>query len=308
MRGILLGTLAGLVLGTLGTLGYTHYVGAGKQLEQVQAQLATTADSLAKTSDETQQLKSETASQTAQIQQLTATNADLKRQITDLKNSPPSPATPPPNPMANMMKAGLALRNQQRLLLLESRLHLTPEQITAVQAAMDEENKRMEEMTARMFQGGKIDPNAFKNMQGANSVDKTLSDLLSPDQKTAYDQMKTDEKNSQLETAATNEMNQLAPLLQLSDSQKDQVYSALYQQHVDSQDPTWIKNNMAGSTNPATILENQAKAKEDALAKVLTPQQLAIYHQQAQSQLDMQKAMVQKFEAPATATPATTGQ
>ena len=51
------------------------------------------------------------------------------------------------------------------------------------------------------------------------------------------------------------------------------------------------------------MLDARAKAKEDALAKILTPEQLATYHQQAQSQLDVQKAMMQKF-MPATATAA----
>jgi tRNA A37 threonylcarbamoyladenosine modification protein TsaB len=95
-------------------------------------------------------------------------------------------------------------------------------------------------------------------------------------------------------------MNQLAPLLQLTDSQKDQVYNALYQVQTNSQDPNWIKNNPVNRSDPTAFLDAQAKAKEDALSKILTPDQLATYHQQAQSQLDTQKAMVQKL-SPATA-------
>ena len=47
--------------------------------------------------------------------------------------------------------------------------------------------------------------------------------------------------------------------------------------------------------NPIAFLDAQAKAKEDALAKILTPDQLATYHQQAQAQLDMQKSMMQNY-------------
>ncbi len=112
--------------------------------------------------------------------------------------------------------------------------------------------------------------------------------------------MKADEKANSEEMVASVEMNQMASSLQLTDSQKDQVGTALYQSQLDTQDPTWIKNNVGNSaTNPLAIMEAQAKAKEDALSKILTPDQLAIYHQQAQSQLDLQKSMIQKFMPPA---------
>jgi hypothetical protein len=49
-------------------------------------------------------------------------------------------------------------------------------------------------------------------------------------------------------------------------------------------------------------LDAQEKAKEDALASILTPDQMTAYKQQQQSQLDMQKAMMKKF-MPAAPTP-----
>lgn len=160
-------------------------------------------------------------------------------------------------------------------------------------------------MASKMFSGGKIDHQAMADLKNLKTIDQTLNDILTPEQKTAYQQMQTDQKNSAAETMASVEMNQVAPLLQLSDSQKDQVYNALAQAQVDSQDPTWVKNNVSNSSDPTALLEAQAKAKEDALSKILTPDQLATYHQQAQSQLDMQKAMMQKFSPPTAAgTPA----
>jgi hypothetical protein len=98
-------------------------------------------------------------------------------------------------------------------------------------------------------------------------------------------------------------MNQVAPLLQLSETQKDQVESALYQVQLDSQDPTWIQKNVGNvGANPAAILDAQEKAKEDALATILTPDQMSAFKQQAQAQLSLQRAMMQKF-MPAAGTP-----
>ena len=293
MRSLLL-SFSCLVIGALGALGYSHYFGEGKQLADLQDEL-----SAAKTNS--QQAKSQTVAMSAQIQQLTSTKEDLKKQLNDLKGASPDTVAPPAsNPMAGMdgmMKAGMAQHYEEQLLLLKSRLHLTPEQEALVKAAMDEESKRGEEMAAKMLYGGKIDPQAMADLKNIKTVDQTLDSILNPDQKTAYQQLQTDQKNSNAEMGATVEMNQLAPLLQLNDSQKDQVYSALAQAQLDMQDPNWIKAN-ANTGDPAAIMDAQAKAKEDALAKILTPDQLATYHQQAQSQLDMQKAMMQKLMPP----------
>ena len=295
MRNLLLGLVVGLALGGSGVFAYTHFLGEGQQLVQAQSQIASTKASLTQATQDSQQLKDENTSLSSQVQQLTTRNDQLKHQIEQSPASDAataSPATPAATPMAGIMKAAIAQQNQQKLLLLESRLHLTPEQDAAVKAAMDEESKRTEEMTAKMFAGGKVDP---QSLTGFKSVDQALDDILTPDQKTTYAQMKTEEKSGAAETMASSEMNQVAPLLQLSDAQKDQVYSALYQVQVNSTDPNWVKNNLPTSTDPTAILTAQAKAKEDALSKILTPDQMTTYHQQLQSQLEMQKTMMQKF-------------
>jgi hypothetical protein len=301
MRNILV-ALVSLAAGALLALGYDHYLGVGVQLADSQEQLDTSTASLAKVKEQSQEAKSETEALTDQVKQLTASKEDLQHQLDQLKSTATTPAPMFPgmgsSSMAGMMKAGMAQQQQTKLLLLESRLHLTPDQITAVTAALDEESKRGQEMAAKMFSGGKIDMTDYQNVK---SVDQTLNDILTPDQKTAYAQMQTDQKNSATETVASMEMNQVAPLLQLSDSQKDQVYSALYQVQQDSTDPNWIKANVS-TTNPTAILDAQEKAKEDALAKILSPDQMTTYQQQAQSQLAMQKAMMQKFMPPTAGT------
>jgi len=257
MRNLVLGIVIGLALGALGALGYSRYLGADKQLSDCQSQLS-------------------------------AANASLAQS----KGTLPGDAATS-NFMAGAMKAGMAQHYREELLLLSSRLHLTPEQQQALKAAMDEEAANGEEMASKILAGGKIDPQAMNDLKGTKTVDQTLDDILTPDQKTAYQQIKTEEKNTAAETMATIEMSQFSPMLQLSDTQKDQAYSALADVESNMQDPGWIKNNVSNPNDPSAVLDAQAKAKEDALAKVLTPDQLATYHQQAQSQIELQKTMLQ---------------
>jgi hypothetical protein len=307
MRGILLGTMGGLVVGILGTFAYDNYLGAGQKLAQVEVELTDAKTTLTKTTEDSSQLKSEADAMSAQVRQLTAHNNELKRQVEELKNTgSQSPLTP--NPMAGFVKAQLIHQQEEKLLLLKSRLNLTPEQEAAVKEAMDEEGKLQETLTNRIMQGGKVDPQSIKDL-GLNhpkTVDQVLKDVLTPDQKTAYQQMQDDQKKNQAETMATLEMNQVAPALQLSEAQKDQVYAALYQ--IQTNPPKPAPSNGANPSDPSSYLDAQEKAKEDALSKILTPEQLATYHQQAQNQLEMQKAMMQKFAPPSTvpATPPAT--
>jgi hypothetical protein len=282
MRNALLGTVAGLALGTVGALAYSHYLGDGKLLADLQAQLDAANGKLAQVTREKQQMATETAGVSDQVDHLAASNEDLKRQLDALKKAPAAPGvTAPVNPMAlagvvmGMFRGGM--QSQQQMFLLQSRLHLTPDQATAIKAAMDADNKTRRDMMQQMFRnGGKVDPTATPPV---NTLDSTLASVLTPDQQAQYQQVQADQKASRADTSATVQMNQVAPLLQLTDAQKDQVFNALYQVQMSAPDPMSLMTN----PNAATIVSQQAQATQDALTKVLTPAQMTLYQQQAQT-------------------------
>ena len=97
-----------------------------------------------------------------------------------------------------------------------------------------------------------------------------------------------------------DDANALAPLLQLTDAQKTQAASAFYQIAISMREPGMIGSDATQKMD--AFLDAQAKAKEDALAKIFTPGQLATYHQQAQIQLTAQKAMLHQMMSPASST------
>ncbi len=297
-----------LVLGAAGAMAYSHFLGEGRVLVDLQMRFDELQASLDKVRQHDRQSQQETTALTAQVQQLSASKDTLQKQVDDLKTqgAPPADIMPkglPANFMTNILKSHLDQQRDQRFQMLKSRLRLTPDQETALKAAMDSEEKMQSEGASALLNGGKIDPSAYK---GLKTVDQTLNEILSPDQKTAYQQLKTDEKNSSAEMMASVQMNQVAPMLQLNDAQKDQMVSALEQVQLSASDPAWIKANVTNMTDPAAILQAQQKARNDALAKILSPDQLATYEQQAQAQLTMQQQMMQQFHpgagSPAAAT------
>ncbi len=142
---------------------------------------------------------------------------------------------------------------------------------------MDADAQARRGLMQQMFRNnGKVDPQAAA---AANTLDQTLANVLTPEQKAAYQQVQTDEQASRADTSATTQVDQMMPLLQLSDSQKDQVYNAIYQSQLTAPDPM----TLMGNPDAASILTTQAQATQAALAKILTPDQLALYQQQAQA-------------------------
>jgi Spy/CpxP family protein refolding chaperone len=281
MRNIILGTVAGLAIGAVGALAYSHYLGDGKLLADLQAQLDAANADLAKAKNDKQQMANETSSVSDQVDQLQASNDDLKKQLDDLKKAQPTATAPPTNPMTlagmmmGMMRGGM--QGQQRMFLLQSRLNLTPDQAAKIKAAMDADAQARRGLMQQAFRNnGIIDPAAAAK---ANTLDQTLASVLTPEQQTAYQQVQADEQTSRADTAATTQVNQVAPLLQLSDSQKDQVFNALYQVQMSAPDPTSLITN----PNAATVITAQAQATQAALAKVLTPAQMTLYQQEGQS-------------------------
>jgi hypothetical protein len=285
-----LGVVAGLLVGTIGALAYSHYLGEGSLLSDLQAQLDAANADLAKVKTDKIQLSKETSGVSDQVDELAASNADLRKQLDQVKSAPPAPpaqvsaATLGGLIMGMMRGGGGPFQAQQRLFVMQSRLKLTAEQSATIKAAMDADAKARRDLMRQRFQnGGKVDPAAAA---AANTLDKTLATVLSPDQQTAYQQLQTDEKTARAETSATSQVDGMMPLLQLSDSQKEAAMDALYQVQMGAPDP----NSLMADPNPMASISSQAQATEAALTKVLTPEQQALYQRQSQVQADAMAA------------------
>jgi uncharacterized membrane protein YgcG len=283
MRNAILGTIAGLAVGTVGALAYSHYLGDGSLLAGLQSQLDAANAKMASLAADKDQLKRETSGISSQVDELSSSNQALRQQLDDSKKGAPATAAAAPalNPMtlgAMMMGAMRGgMQGRQRMLILQSRLHLTPDQATAIKDAMDADNKARRDLMGQMFRNnGKIDPQAAAQ---ANTLDQTLTSVLTPDQQAAYKQVQADEQISRADISATTQVDQMMPLLQLSDSQKDQVYNSIYQAQMTAPDPMSLITN----PNAASVVTAQAQATQAALAKVLTTDQMALYQQEAQA-------------------------
>ncbi len=289
MRNMVLGTVVGLLVGMLGALAYSHFLGDGASLGDIQAQLDAANAKLAKIDSDKKQLAQQSTGEADQVDALQASNEELKKQLAAAKSAAPDdqPAAAAPQVstaqvagmIMNMMRDGGRRPPEAQLFVLKTRLHLTDDQAKKVREAMDTENKARRDLMRARFQGGQADP---ATTAAASSVQKTLATILAPDQQMAYAQLQSDEKAARAETTATSTIDQMMPLLQLTDAQKEQAMNALYQQQLSAPDPASLL------TDPRAMnqLSSQAQAQSSVLAKVLNQDQLALYTREQQVQSD----------------------
>lgn len=292
MRNIILGTVAGLVVGTLGSLAYTQYFGDSGQLAGLQSQLDAVNSKLAKAEADAKFLKEENNSETEQLNQVLAS----KQQQPDGTAATPA-AAPAANPLTiggmaitpDIVRGFMGMMGrggpgggfrspEQRMFLLQSRLKLDPDQAKAIKAAMDADNQARRDAFRQARQNGTPpDPAA---LAAANNLDKAMTSMLSPSQQVQYQQLQTDEKQARAESAATTQIDNMMPLLQLSDDQKEKAMNALYQQQLSAPDP----GSLAGNPNPMAAMAQQGATIQNAMKQVLSPDQFALYQQNEQVQ------------------------
>ena len=303
MRNIILGTIAGLLIGAAGALGYSQLAGDGNALADLQSKLNDVNAKLAKAQADEKFLKEQNNSESAQLDEVLKS-----KQAGATTDAGAAAAAPAGNPLTiggttitpDMIRGFMAMMGrgpgggfrspEQRAFLLQARLKLTPDQAKAIKDAMDADNKaRRDAFRAARQNGGQVDPAA---LAAANSLDKTMASVLSPSQQVQYQQVQSDEKQARAESQATQQVDNMMPLLQLSDDQKSKLMNSLYQQQLSAPDMVGPGGpggpggfgGAPGGGNPLAALAQQGQAVSAAMKSVLSPDQYALYQQNEQVQ------------------------
>ncbi|MFM7183070.1 MAG: hypothetical protein ACKO2G_16625 [Verrucomicrobiales bacterium] len=149
---------------------------------------------------------------------------------------------------------------------------------TKLAALGDEEMKKFNDRLAdptmtpeKLFQeGGRGGPFSPDGMNA------TLKETLTPEQYEKYDKKQTADRVQRLERQANSQTDRLGRRLNLSEEQKDKVFGIM----VKSSDP-----NLEVETGTGAEAPSAAQADRDAAIKaVLTPEQRAIYEEDAKNE------------------------
>lgn len=179
-------------------------------------------------------------------------------------------------------------RIDARILALKTKLNLTPEQETAVRAAMEkgslDRDALREAGDARRRAGGAEETDKTRQAEMAKfaaveaAQEKAITGAMTDEQLTAYDQYKAEQKATQVESRANQQLSDLQGKLSLTDAQKDaafQFYAA--QEQAGGFDPAQIA---AQGGDPRKFFEDRQNLTLEAMQQILTPEQYELYSKQ----------------------------
>jgi RNA polymerase sigma factor (sigma-70 family) len=202
-----------------------------------------------------------------------------------------------PGPMGDLMKNAMEQQVVGRLARMTTSLHLTPEQ---AQSAREILMRQAGVMSAGMQQvfSGKFDKDALAKLgKSGGNPEEQIKELLTADQKAAYQNYQQEEATYNARLIANNELIQLQSTLGLTTEQEDRAFAALYEVTF---------NQLQG--NPTQKFASQAEQmqwtldqKAKALESVLTASQLEAYHQQQAMQAKAMKDILDKMQGSSVA-------
>ncbi|HTB63252.1 MAG TPA: hypothetical protein VK737_06650 [Opitutales bacterium] len=228
---------------------------------------------------------------------LAAANLDVAKNAPAADANTDNGAKTASSGFTDMAKAAIKQQVDMQMVALKTRLKLSDDQSAAIQDLMDKQTQVAQDMMEKMFSGKMTKDELQQAMkdQGATpaDMDKQLQSILTSDQYASYQGYQNDQKKSAAEAAANGELMQIQSSLQLTDAQKDKVFSAIYQQYSQQM-------GVDGAQASNASIDDQMEAKKAALQAVLTPEQFDGYSKFVDSQKSMINALTGGSQAAGT--------
>ncbi len=232
--------------------------------------------------------------------------------------------------ITKMMETQAKTERRAKVERLSSRLKLTPEQRASLEAFLEKQDKakiaQMEKfqkspLMKRMFSGQELTEEEQKEIAQMEKSDKPSStkdwakENLTPEQTTNYERYQQERKAAQAETSATQQLNQVSSVVDLSEEQKDKIFkhysekamkAPLFEDMEGAAGAVMIAGASDGEASSATVSSEvhiaDAAEGEDTgdneLKNILTPDQLATYQAHQEEQKKAQEEMMKALGLP----------
>ncbi len=128
---------------------------------------------------------------------------------------------------------------EARFSKLCSELNLSPDQQAKIRATMEERFTKMGELFT--FDGSDDSTAKMKELSTlmkGDALDEATAGLLTDEQKSGFDELKSKERQSRIDAKALKDLGNLGTVLDLTQDQKDAVYSVLSEQAAKQEDST----------------------------------------------------------------------
>ncbi len=191
-------------------------------------------------------------------------------------------------------------RIDERLAALKASLKLTDDQAAKVREILEKMTPDQGALMGGLMGGGGGRPDAAlaevtkmmrKDWAGAPELAEGLSGVLSPDQQTAYETFRQEQRANQVELAANRELSRLQGMMTLNPEQKDQLFNVLSDQATRELDAPVDLTAMT----PQGLRKRQEERAE-AMKEILTPEQLEVYQGSSVGVMELAQPFVEMFD------------
>lgn len=184
-----------------------------------------------------------------------------------------------------------AKKNELKLATLTAKLDLTEEQQTALRALLEKRSNQQGDMLSKAISfaskdGGtgsvEIDATDLADLDPTTAqkqYEEDLMALLSDDQKAAYAEYQAERRANQIEVQANRELASLQSRFDLTEDQKNSAFDAFTELAATDVDAQAETGNRFGN------FQKQRQQRQEAMADVLTPEQMEVYQQSPQGGL-----------------------
>lgn len=258
-----------LLGGALGAIGYYgfQYLSDDVVLGESNAELAQLQEKVRELQKEKADLE---ASLNSKAITLSAKPSQMEEEV---KYSSPSTKNVISDDVVNHLAKGMEQQAVRQTDIYRNRLNLTDEQAAAFEDFILAQHQQMFERIEVARGGGSVSIKAGEMIKRSD-LRNLAEEVLTPEQLEGFDTIQREQRESRNEMMATAQMSQYAPMLGLSDEQKDEMYSLFYSEA-----------DQMGEGVSGDEMNEVRRYTDERVAEILTPEQAEMYQSRRDDQM-----------------------
>ncbi len=199
--------------------------------------------------------------------------------------------------MKGMMESALKQQLEGKLAQIHAKVGTTPDQEQAIREILEKQSNISRDISQKMMGGKMTKEEMAEAVRQQGDPEAQIKALLSPEQQTAYSELKVEERRTNARLVANSELLQMQQVVGgIDQAQQDKIFEVLYNQAegtLTGQAPVADGTTPEKAAKPVDM-RSLSEQKLAALKGVLTEEQLGRYKEMQEQQIKMFEAFMPK--------------
>ena len=199
--------------------------------------------------------------------------------------------------MKGMMESALKQQLEGKLAQIHAKVGTTSDQEQAIREILEKQANVSREISQKMMSGKMTKEEMAGSVRQQGDPEAQIKALLSPEQQTAYTELKVEERRTNARLVANSELLQMQQVVGgIDQAQQDKIFEVLYSQTERTlTGPTPAADGTAGDGAAKPVdMRSLSEQKLAALKGVLTEEQFGRYKELQEQQIKMFEAFMPK--------------